>query len=142
MDNTFDPTSSVLAYLSFALILIALLIIYRWIGNRSKGLDYANQWRAIQSTFREGSAGQKLAVSDADKLLDQALKQLGFRGDTMGERLKSARKSLGTQNNAAWSAHKLRNKLVHEADFSPSKNQCSRALGDFKKSLKQLGVNL
>lgn len=83
--------------------------------------------------------GMVLAVIDADKLLDEALKKKNFRGKTMGERLVSAQRSL-TDNDAVWYAHKLRNRLVHEPDVRLKKNEAQNALAGFKKGLMDLGA--
>ena len=83
--------------------------------------------------------GMVLAVIDADKLLDEALKKKNFKGKTMGERLVSAQRSL-TDNDAVWYAHKLRNRLVHEPDVKLKKNEAQNALAGFKKGLMDLGA--
>jgi len=83
--------------------------------------------------------GMVLAVIDADKLLDEALKKKNFKGKTMGERLVAAQRSL-TDNDAVWYAHKLRNRLVHEPDVRLKKNEAQNALAGFKKGLMDLGA--
>ena len=83
--------------------------------------------------------GMALAVIDADKLLDDALKKRGFKGKTTGERLVSAQRSL-SNNDAIWYAHKLRNRLVHEPDIRLKKNEAQKALGNFKQALVDLGA--
>lgn len=80
-----------------------------------------------------------LAVIDADKLLDDALKKRHFRGKTMGERLVSAQRSL-SDNDAVWYAHKLRNRLVHEPDIKLKKKEAQTALTGFRQGLKDLGA--
>ena len=80
-----------------------------------------------------------LAVIDADKLLDEALKKKHFRGKTMGERLVSAQRSI-SDNDGVWYAHKLRNRLVHEPNVKLKKNEAQNALAGFKKALQDLGA--
>ena len=83
--------------------------------------------------------GMILAIIDADKLLDEALKKKNFKGKTMGERLVSAQRSL-SDNDAVWYAHKLRNRLVHEPDVRLGKKEARTALEGFKKGLNDLGA--
>lgn len=83
--------------------------------------------------------GMVLAVIDADKLLDEALKKRHFKGKTTGERLVSAQRSL-SNNDGVWFAHKLRNRLVHEPNVKLKKNEAQNALGGFKQALKDLGA--
>ncbi len=83
--------------------------------------------------------GMILAVIDADKLLDEALKKRRYKGKTMGERLVAAQRSL-TNNDGVWFAHKLRNRLVHEPGAKLNKKDVQRALEGFKQALKDLGA--
>ena len=83
--------------------------------------------------------GMILAVIDADKLLDEALKKRHFKGKTMGERLVSAQRSL-SDNDSAWYAHKLRNRLVHEPNIRLKKREAQSALSGFKQALRDLGA--
>ncbi len=83
--------------------------------------------------------GMILAIIDADKLLDEALRKKGFKGKTMGERLVAAQHSLSNNDNV-WYAHKLRNRLVHEPDVRLRKNEARSALEGIKQGLRDLGA--
>jgi len=80
-----------------------------------------------------------LAVIDADKLFDEALKKRNYKGKTMGERLVSAQRDM-SDNDAVWYAHKLRNRLVHEPTTRLRKNEAKNALAGFRQGLKDLGA--
>lgn len=80
-----------------------------------------------------------LAIINADKLLDEALKKSNFRGKTMGERLVAAQRSL-SNNDAVWYGHKLRNKLVHEANMSLKEREVKEALMGLRQALRDLGA--
>ena len=80
-----------------------------------------------------------LAILNADKLLDQALRQRGFKGETMGERMRSARQ-IWSNATAVWTAHKLRNQIAHEPEVKISYDQARRSLSAFKQSLKDVGA--
>ena len=79
------------------------------------------------------------SILNADKLVDQALKTLRIRGNTMGERMKSSAK-LFSDRNGIWDAHKLRNKIAHEPDVRISYEEARFALKNFRKALKDLGA--
>ena len=96
------------------------------------------KWTTIQGMV-SGGGSLRDAVSEADKLLDYALKHNGVPGETMGERMKSAR-SRFSDNNGVWRAHKLRNALAHEADFDLVPAQAKEAIDDFERGLKDLGA--
>lgn len=98
------------------------------------------RWQAIEAGAGSGGAGLKNAVMEADKLLDYAMKGLGFPGETMGERLKSGQSSRFSDLNAIWRAHKLRNAFAHEVGADLVASQANEALRDFERGLKDLGV--
>ncbi len=99
----------------------------------------ARKWQTIETMTQNGGSGLRDAVSEADKLLDYALKHSGARGETMGERLKNSG-SRFSDLNAIWSAHKLRNALAHEADFDLVPSQAREAIASFRQGLNDLGA--
>lgn len=130
----------------FAAILIVGALLFAAItltksGGRALDVErYRVKWMTIeQSLKKDDHASFHLAVLNADKLLDHALRDSGFRGETMGERMKSA-KSKWSSPNGAWNAHKLRNRIAHETDAEVSYQEAARALHGFKQALKDLGA--
>ncbi len=112
------------------------------LNRKRSGLDHAyyqKQWATIEGFQKNGGAGLNLAIFEADKLLDHALKHRGFRGDTMGERLKDASRAF-MDRDGVWRAHKLRNRLAHEQNVSLGFGQADQALRSFKAALKDLGA--
>jgi hypothetical protein len=114
----------------------------RSVGPRLDRSQFAARWAVIQTMAAGSGNDLREAVSEADKLLDQALKQSGLSGDTMGDRLKSARARFSDRsiNDGAWRAHKLRNALVHEVGFDLIPSQAREAIRDFERALRDLGV--
>lgn len=96
-------------------------------------------WKDIEKNAEHGIMGAKLAVIEADKLLDNVLRSLVIPGETMGERLKAAQYRYPNIQKV-WPAHKLRNQLVHDSTFEMSLGQAQRALRDFHAALKTLFV--
>lgn len=134
-----------LLFVVLALILIIAVVMFAALGriNRTRsGLDrayYQKQWLMITSYKTNGGAGLQLAVFEADKLLDHALKARNFAGETMGDRLKNARGAF-MNNDAVWHAHKLRNRLAHEQNVPLNGLVVDKALRSFKAALKDLGA--
>jgi len=61
----------------------------------------------------------KDSLVELDKLLDYVLKSKRVKGETLGERLKNASSMFNKNDyNALWSAHKLRNQMVHEVEHN------------------------
>jgi hypothetical protein len=99
---------------------------------------YQSRWSDLLAKVKTND-GMSLAVIDADKLLDDALKKRHFKGKTMGERLVSAQRTL-SDNDAVWFAHKLRNRLVHEDNVRLKKRDVQKSLAGFKQALRDLGA--
>jgi len=130
----------------FAIVLV-LGGIFIFIMSLNKGgkkyLDvekYRVKWLSVEQQLkRDDTSSYQLAILNADKLLDQALKERGFAGNTMGERMKSANK-IWTNANHIWTAHKIRNQIAHEAEFTLHYETTKRALVAFKQALKDVGA--
>lgn len=120
---------------------IVLVVINRFAPKRTSRLDqqyFQRQWMELLARVKTPE-GMMLAIIDADKLLDEALKRRHLRGKTMGERLVSAQRLI-SDNDAVWYAHKLRNRLVHEPNVRLKKKEARNALEGFKQGLRDLGA--
>jgi hypothetical protein len=132
---------------SLAAIIIvggALFAVIALMGRKgSKYLDvekYRTSWLKIEQNLKKTEPiGFNTAVMEADKLVDQSLKERGFVGSTMGERMKSANQAFSDRN-GVWAAHKLRNQIAHESGFSVTYDQARTSLSRFKQALKDLGA--
>ena len=123
------------------LVLALIILIAVKLRKRPKKLDQTNfktKWDAVQSMLPDNKMWP-LAVIDADKLLDEALKARRFKGKTMGERLVSAQRDI-TSNDSVWFAHKLRNKLVHDQEVKLRKSDVKDALLGIRGALKDIGA--
>jgi len=99
---------------------------------------FHKKWLEVQALCAQ-SATWPLAIINADKLVDDALKKQHYKGKTMGERLVAAQHEI-SDNDAVWYGHKLRNKLVHE-DIKPLKQQeVMKILAGFRQALRDLGA--
>jgi len=135
--------ASIIILLAVIIVLGAVLFALVTLGKHGGRLDvekYRVKWLAIeQSLDRNDEMTCHLAVLNADKLVDQALRELGYPGETMGDRIKATRGKL-SHRDELWSAHKLRNRIAHESDVRVNYNQARRALAGFKRTLKDLGA--
>lgn len=100
---------------------------------RTKCLEVEHQLK------RDNFASYHLSVLNADKLLDKALTERGFSGNSTGEKMKHASKVF-SDNNGIWNAHKLRNKVAHKQDAYITYEQAKSALANFRQALKDLGA--
>jgi hypothetical protein len=130
-----------LLMLFLAVVVVAGLVLLVGLGQfsrRRSGLDakfYRDRWTKIEQVQKMGEAGWQVAIIQADKLLDQALRERGFSGDTMGDRLKSSH-----AGDKVWAAHKIRNRIAHETDVKLNAIVVNQALRGFKQGLKNVGA--
>ncbi len=100
-------------------------------------------WAGIRQLLtQKGPSQLKQALITADKSLDNALKDF-VAGESMGERLKNAKHKFDPDTyGKIWSAHKLRNNLVHESGFEPSYFVVTEAVEHLRLGLKLLGLKV
>lgn len=83
----------------------------------------------------------KLAIIEADKLVDTVLKKAGIKGETLGERLRNSQKLISRDvYSNMWEAHKVRNQIVHDHDFDIKSVDHSLVIYRMKKFLIELGA--
>ncbi len=134
------------AAVAFAVLIFLIWVIFwlkkRWTRPELTGLtreQIALRWTQIRETSKQSIMGAKLAILEADTLLDSGLKSMMMPGDTLGERLKVACYKYPKLRDVWW-AHKLRNSLAHESTFQISTRQAEQAMNEFEKALKTLNV--
>ena len=107
------------------------------------GLDrkgIRKKWGEIEEMLKQNNeTGLKLAVIEADKLFDHVLKFMGFGGSSLGERLKLACYKF-EKLRSVWWPHKIRNRIVHEADYRLDCRTAKKAIGFFREGLVELGI--
>jgi hypothetical protein len=136
--------NTLLGFLAGVLVVALLIVVVMMLTKKGAiQLDvnkYRLKWMAIEKQVDKNDlSGCSLAVLNADKLLDQALKEKGVKGQTMGERMKTV-KDTWSNANAVWSAHKLRNQIAHETDHRVTYDDARRAISGFKQALKDVGA--
>lgn len=130
----------------FVVILVIGFIVLALVTAKSKGTTslkkdmFRSDWLKVEQQVDKGNQpSYHLAILNADKLVDKALKLRGYSGDTMGERMKSAKDTWSNANHV-WTAHKLRNQIAHETDVRIEYDTTKSALSAFRQALKDLGA--
>jgi hypothetical protein len=122
-----------------AAFIVILTVVAALLKRRPRTLNpeyFKQKWAVLQKQCADKKTWT-LAVIDADKLLDEALKKRHYRGKSMGERLVAAQHDI-TNNDGVWFGHKLRNRLVHEQDVKLSQRAVKDALMGIRQALKDL----
>jgi hypothetical protein len=139
-----DQAVSIILFFSAILIFGGLLFVFISLSKNSpRAFDvekYRSRWLAIETKLKRNDENSyTVCIFEADKLLDQALRDRGLSGKTMGERMKQCQ-GKWTNGNGVWAAHKLRNRLAHEDDAKVDYERARQALVAFKQALKDLGA--
>jgi hypothetical protein len=100
--------------------------------------DYTERWLALQRNCATRKTWPD-ALTEADILLDRALKQRRFKGKTLGERLVAAQHDL-TSNDTVWFSHKFCNQMVDMDVRKLKKEDVARALAGVRQALRDLGA--
>ncbi len=98
-------------------------------------------WQRIEEHFFKGSENDlKVAIMDADKLLNEALREAGITGSHLGDRLKKAHPGQIPNLQELWQAHKLRNQIAHEPNFKLKRDLAEKALSIYQEAMRNLGI--
>jgi len=100
------------------------------------------EWKRIQKKVREGSPQAfTVAIIEADKLVDELLRQEGLSGDFMAERLEQLRRARSMKTlEKIWQAHRIRNNLVHTPGFQISPSHAEDMIKTYEAFLKEFGA--
>lgn len=140
MTNTWTVLIFLLAIVIVGVLAFVVILVTKR-GERHLDVNkYRSKWLKVEQILsRDQPVSYQLSVLEADKLLDEALRERGITGQTMGERMKSYQ-SRWSNANAVWTAHKLRNRIAHETDVQVSYGDARSALAGFKHGLKDVGA--
>jgi len=97
------------------------------------------QWQAIEELLLENySSSWKLAVVKADALIENLLKQLGFKGNNLDELINSL-KLRGYQNlNLLEGAHAVSKEILANRDYSISQKEAQSIVEIYKKFWQEI----
>lgn len=144
----------------FAFIDVALIVFVVWVLRRHAKLlrespeeqqlvihtvpledEVSATWKEIANLANSPNPSEwNMAIIRADGLLDTILKDRGYEGDTMADRLKIVDPSKLPSMDRVWSAHRLRNMIVHGPAIEHTKETISHAIKSFELALRELGV--
>ncbi len=109
------------------------------VGEAPKTEDVHNKrWAKIQGLIRSYNSNDwKQAIIEADIILDEMLKKMGYKGDSIGDRLKTVEPSDFTTLDSAWEAHKYRNRIAHGSDYNISKDEAEEVIKLYEEVFKE-----
>ncbi len=114
----------------------------KWRLKYEAGSTGNSRWSQIQEHVRDDSpSAWRIAIIEADILLEETLTNAGYVGMTIGEKLKGANPLSFTTLHDAWEAHKVRNEIAHAgSDFVLTKKIAAETIVRFERVFREFGV--
>ena len=97
------------------------------------------RWKRIEEqAHADNEQGWRLAILEADIMLNELLDLQGYRGETMSDKLRAVEKSKFNTIDLAWEAHRMRNRIAHEgAAHHLSGRETQRIVGLYEKVFRE-----
>lgn len=140
-------------YVAVLFVDIVLLLVLRGMGEDIKNTLMGAQmplnskkktqkkWLAIEKRLDLNDNNQnKVAILEADKLIDEVLRDIGYVGKNMQERLDAADNNQIEEIDLLLEAHAVRNRIIHEDDFVVDKDEASRVIGLYREFLDGIEI--
>ncbi len=108
---------------------------FRPYGMRKVEKDWAKITARLETDLE---SEWKLAVIEADSILNDILMKMGFGGETLGERLDRSTAATLSNLQQIREAHKIRNNIVHDPDYRVSLDETKRVVGIYEQALRDL----
>ncbi|MFC1629792.1 hypothetical protein ACFL11_01010 [Patescibacteria group bacterium] len=97
------------------------------------------RWNKINIRLKSNLGSEhKLAIIEADNMLDEVLKEIGYGGATLGEKLNKITQEIIPNLQDILQAHKIRSDIVHDPDYRLALEEAKKILGIYEQALKNL----
>jgi hypothetical protein len=102
---------------------------------------FRERWQSVIRRVNLASPeSMRLAIIEADGVVDAILKDVGISGEHMADRLMRIAPESLLSLNRLWRAHRLRNELVHTPGFTLSAEEAKKIIEDYESFLKEIGI--
>ncbi len=108
--------------------------------NTPKTADVHNRrWAKVETLINSHSVNDwKQAIIEADIILEEMLDKIGYKGNSIGDKLKQVEESDFLTLNQAWEAHKIRNRIAHKgSEYILSRDDAERAYDLYKQVFEE-----
>ena len=97
------------------------------------------RWSRIkEESGSEDEQKMRLAILEADIMLNDLLDVLGYKGDTMGDKMRLVDRANFNTIDMAWEAHRARNAIAHQGSaLSLTTREARRIIGLYEKVFRE-----
>lgn len=104
------------------------------------GIKNPKWLKVLEYLVSENAGDWKLAVIEADTMLDNLMTDLKFKGESLGEKLKNADRDKFHSLSTAWEVHTIRNRIAHEGSaFDLSLRETKRVIALYEQIFHEFG---
>ncbi|MBI2450602.1 MAG: hypothetical protein HYV47_03665 [Candidatus Nealsonbacteria bacterium] len=116
--------------------------VSQFLTRRPYGAKKINrQWNKILERLETGiESDYKLAIIEANDMLDASLKRLGFDGQTLEDKLKNLTSATLPNILQLFEIYRLRNNIVHDPDYRLALNEAKAALDVYAQAFRDLQI--
>jgi len=82
----------------------------------------------------------KLAVIEADDLLNEILKKMKYKGESLGERLNQITADIISNIGEVRKAHDAYNNIIHDPDYQTTLEQAQKFIKIYEKAFQGLNI--
>lgn len=106
------------------------------------GPEKNERWEHVQNLSNSDNPSDwRLAILEADVMLEELLRSSGYHGDSVGEMLKSVEKSDFLTIEDAWEAHKVRNRVAHDgSSYLLNEREVRHVISLFENVFKEFEI--
>ena len=98
-------------------------------------------WNKILRRLETGVESEsKLAIIEADNMLDSTLKRMDYPGQTLEERLSKLTKATVPNLEQVYEAHGVRNSIVHDPDYRLTPEEAKKTLDIYDQTFRDLQI--
>lgn len=100
------------------------------------------RWHYVMTlTESPNESDWRVAIIEADSMMEEILRDKGFSGETLSELLEAAKESGYRNIQDAWEGHLVRNQIAHQgSDYALSQVEGRRIIKMFQNFFEELGV--
>lgn len=144
--------TTIISMIALALAIYAFVRITELSAAETKKLGLALNWnterqqknvrweRVEQYMSSLNSSDWKIAILEADNILEDIIERMGYKGEGLGERLKQIEASDFPYLEEAWQAHKMRNAIAHKGtDYDLTRSDAEQTINIYHRVFKELG---
>jgi hypothetical protein len=99
------------------------------------------RWRRVmEHADSDDEHKWRLAILEADIMLNELLDLQGYKGETIAEKMKQVSRTNFNSIDDAWEAHKVRNRVAHEGvDYHISEREKNHVINLYQRVFKEFG---